>query len=644
MRVLSIVLLLLSLAASASAAQDTPLARAMKHVRADEWSAAIAAARPAGQVALDVVEWRRLRAGIGQFSDYQAFLARNGDWPGLKALRKRGEGSITGAVSATEVLEYFAEQPPQTGDGAYQRVRAFRQTGLEGDAMAEAVKSWRTLSIGRNARANFLEAYGSLLQPHHQARLDMLLWRGLTDEATAMLPRVSEGWRKLAAARIALRQSKGGVDDLIAAVPPSLRDNPGLAYERFLWRLRKGFEGSALEMMEARSGSAEDLGEPNLWGGWRRVFARQLMRDGEAARAYRLASSHHIAEGRNHADLEWLSGYIALRKLDDPETALQHFRRFRAAVFTPISLGRAGYWEGRAQEALGNDEGARAAYAFGAEYQTSFYGLLAAERGGLPMDMDLTGDGLVEDWREADFMQSSVMQAALMFHEAGERNLAERFMVHLAETQDERSLRLMGDLALSLDEPHLALMIAKQAAQQGYALPRAYYPLHPLVDEDLPVPTELVLSIARRESEFDFVVVSPAGARGMMQVMPGTAKDVARELELAYDGNRLLNDWKYNVRLGSSYLEGLIDEFGPSYVLVAAGYNAGPSRPRRWIQRFGDPRSAGVDVVDWIEHIPFSETRNYVMRVMESIPVYRARLTGETAPLRLSKELRRSPS
>ena len=201
----------------------------------------------------------------------------------------------------------------------------------------------------------------------------------------------------------------------------------------------------------------------------------------------------------------------------------------------------------------------------------------------------------------------------------------------------------LADLALSLDAPHIALKIAKQAAQQGYMLPRSYYPLHPLRSEELPVAPELTLSIARRESEFNPVAVSGAGARGIMQLMPRTAQAMTSKLGLGYNGDRLLTDWRYNSQLGSAYLALLIEEFGKSYVLVAAGYNAGPSRPRKWIERFGDPRNESVDAVDWIEHIPFDETRNYVMRVMESLPVYRARLTGQVQELTLSQELRQSP-
>jgi soluble lytic murein transglycosylase len=363
------------------------------------------------------------------------------------------------------------------------------------------------------------------------------------------------------------------------------------------------------------------------------------MRAGEARTAYRLASRHGLTGGSTYADLEWLAGYVALTYLDDPETALRHFENLRLAVETPISLGRAGYWEGRAYEAMGNAEMAQAAYAFGGEFQTSFYGLLAAEKAGMPMDPELTGRTEYGDWRTSSFANSSVLAAALLLQRAGEMTLAERFLTHLAEGLNAQEVGQLANLAFELEEPHIALMIAKRAAEGGIVVPSAYYPVVDLGASNPIVPPELALSIARRESEFDPTVVSGVGARGLMQLMPGTAEEMAGDLGLSYSANRLTTDPAYNATLGVAYLAELVNNFGSNFVLVSAAYNAGPSRPIRWMEERGDPRSGQIDVIDWIEHIPFTETRTYVMRVMESLPVYRARLSGQTEPIRLSEEL-----
>jgi soluble lytic murein transglycosylase len=234
----------------------------------------------------------------------------------------------------------------------------------------------------------------------------------------------------------------------------------------------------------------------------------------------------------------------------------------------------------------------------------------------------------------------SVFEAARWLRAAGEPDLAERFLVHLAESLTPEEMESLADVALEWDRPHMALMIAKYAASQGVILPRAYFPVVDLGVDPIPVPPEWALSIARRESEFNPSVMSSAGARGLMQLMPGTAEIVSRDLGLDYSVSRLITDPRYNARLGTAYLADLRERFGDNVILVAAGYNAGPGRPARWIELYGDPRSPNVDPVDWIEHIPFRETQNYVMRVMESVPIYRARLAGEPVPLKVSEEMK----
>ncbi|MGC9420428.1 MAG: transglycosylase SLT domain-containing protein [Rhodovulum sp.] len=637
---LTFLVLVLALAVPLRGAAETPLVQAMADVRADRWNEAWDHADRAGPVARDIVTWRWLRAGEGRFGDYVEFLARNPDWPGLDRVRAEGEGKIPGHADPDAVLAYFRDAGPVTGAGALRLVQAHAARGETADAQAMAVLAWRTLALSEGAQVALLARFRTQLADHHAARVDEMLWQGHFVSARRVLPLAPEGWEALAAARIALREQAPGVDVLIERVPEALRGDAGLAYERFLWRARKGRNADAIDLMEERSSSAAALGRPGQWAGWRRVFARQVLREGDAKRAYGLAARHFLTGGEDYADLEWLAGFIALRFLDDADTALTHFRNFEAAVETPISLGRAGYWEGRALEALGRAEEAQAAYRMGGAHQTSFYGLLAAEKAGMAMDPALVGDETYPEWRDAPWAESSVLRAALMFHEAGERNLMEWFLTHLAETAGPEGQRQLAGLALRLGEPHVALRIAKVAAGQGNVMMAAYFPVTDLAEADHPVPAELVMAIARRESEFDPGVASGAGALGLMQLMPRTAQAMAEKLEVSYSTKALTRDPAYNARLGGAYLAQLIEEFGPNPVLVSAAYNAGPSRAHRWVAERGDPRSAGVDVVDWIEMIPFRETRNYVMRVAESLPVYRARLSGRTGVLRLSEELK----
>ncbi len=249
-------------------------------------------------------------------------------------------------------------------------------------------------------------------------------------------------------------------------------------------------------------------------------------------------------------------------------------------------------------------------------------------------------DSRPADWRQSTFAGSSVLEAARLLAQAGDRTLAKRFFLHLGESLDGGELAQLADLALSINEPHVAVLIGKAAAERGVIIPRAYFPVPDMVPDGLAVSRALALAIARRESEFDPAARSRADARGLMQVLPGTAKLVAAELGVAYEAGKLLTDPAFNVQMGAGYLAKMVAEFGPSIALVASGYNAGPGRPRRWIAELGDPRLAGTDIVDWVETIPFTETRTYVMRVAEGVVIYRAKLRGAVGPVRISAELK----
>ena len=446
------------------------LAAALEQIRVSDWDAARASVRNDSQAARDIIEWHRLRAGLGDAQATITFLERNPNWPGLKWLRRKSEPAMASADTDAR-LAFYADTPPQAAEGVLSHAAALKADDHLGEAEASIVLAWRTLPMGRTVQGDFLEDHAELLAPHHVARLDRMLWDRHLVSARQMLSLVSDGQRKLAEARIALHELAPGVDTRIEAVPDALQSSPGLAHKRFEWRVRKGRTEDAIALLLERSSSAEALGEPDKWASRRCGLARQTMRTGDAAQAYRIAAQHGLTEGSDFADLEWLSGFVALRLLNDPATALTHFQRFNGAVASPISKGRAGYWTGRAHEALGDTAAARAAYAEGARHQTSFYGLLAAERGALPFDAILTTPPDLPPWRQAPFMGSSVLEAALLFLDAGALNPAERFLTHLVEGLDPVQAGQLGDMAVALGHPHLAVMIGKRAARTGTVLP-----------------------------------------------------------------------------------------------------------------------------------------------------------------------------
>lgn len=641
-RLVSALVLTAAVLAGAPVRAEDPaqLAAALKAGAGGDWGAADAAAARAGRISSDIVTWTRLRAGVGAFVEYQDFLARNPDWPGLPLLQKKGEEAIGPDVPAQAVIAYFAPRAPQTGAGALALARALAAAGRTAEAQEAAIRGWRSFSLTPEEETAYLSAFGPALAEHHGGRIAALLKEGDLEGARRMLPLVPEGTRRVAEARIALQTDAAGVDSLIKAVPERMMSSAGLALDRFRWRLRKGLTEDAIALMLERSESAEMLGDPESWGTQRRRLARLEMREGDPRRAYRLAARHFLTTGEDYADLEWLSGYIALRKLGDGETALRHFARFEAAVASPISLGRAYYWQGRAYESLGRAAEAREAYQKGARHQTAFYGLMSAEKLGLPLDPALAGRETYPDWRQGSFVSSSVFQAAVLLRAAGDELVSTRFLLHLNESLGrEDAARLMG-LAQEWDAPFTTLMIAKAEAEKGNVWPAAYFPLNGAETLDLPVPKPLALSITRRESEFYMAAQSPVGALGLMQVMPDTAKEVAGKIGLPFERRRLTTDGVYNTRLGTAYLAQLRERFGPSPLLVASGYNAGPSRPSRWIEALGDPGDDAVDVVDWLEHIPIQETQTYVMRVTEGIIAYRERLGIGGGPVRITDILR----
>jgi soluble lytic murein transglycosylase len=625
----------------------TGFAVAAGALTAEDWDLAYLLAESDGPVARDLVTWTRLRAGAGTFDDYLTFLGARPDWPGLESLRAKAELAIPQDADPVAVAGFFGAGLPQTGEGAVRLAAALNALGLAEEARDMLVRTWLTQSLTDEGHAAMLVTHADILAPHHPARTDALLWRWRTTDATRMLPLLSADQRALAEARIALIGNAGNRAALLQAVPAALQDHPGLAYDRFNRLADGGDYTDASALLMARSDSAESLGQPFRWASWRATLARWTMRTGNPADAYAMASRHRLTGEDTttpvYYDLEWLAGYISLTYLDDPAQALGHFEAVSAAVDSPISVGRAGYWLGRAHTALGDAEAAAAAYARAATQQTSFYGLLAAEALGQSLDPALTGAEEFPAWQGAPALSGDLTRAMLLLMQANRRGDAILFVTAQGRTFERTGLAQLGAMLTAMDEPFFTLVVGKNAAARGIVLPAIYFPLHPLAQMELAADPALALSIARRESEFNFVVGSPVGALGLMQLMPATAEEVAAELGLPYSRARLTSDWPYNAVLGAQYLANLQAQFGDSPVMIAAGYNAGPSRPATWITERGDPRKGEADVVDWIEHIPFTETRNYVMRVTESIPVYEARLSGQTGPVRFTRLLTGAP-
>ncbi len=624
-------LLALPLAKPVRAEDPGAMVLALAAADARDWVTARDAALRAGPLAEALVGWQALRAGYGDFADYARFLRANPDWPGLDLLIQRGEAKLRPGADPDDIRLWFANRAPATRPA----LQALMATLAPAEATEALHRFFAAQPMPAADEAALLTAHPDLAAMI-PLRLSTLLDAGEWVQAERLLPRLPEAARPLPLARIALQSGRDGVDDLILALPADSRADPGLTMDRFLWRVRaKQHEGAQALMLEA-SASPERLRDPVQWAPMRVDYARLAMRNGDWSRALRLAAPHFLPpDNRHYADLEWLAGFAAL-KTGDPARALDHFRHLETVVGAAISKSRAHYWQGRAHEAMGDESAAQTAYAAAADYPGTYYGQLAMEKTGRPLPEDYAVAGAAIDtlpnWRGSTLRENGLFRAGLWLIASGRRDEAQRFFLHLAQTASPEDIARMSRLMYEAGSPWHGLRLAKQSANQGVIWPAAHFPLTGLESEDLGPPPELVMAIARQESEFNHTAASPVGARGLMQVMPATAEQMARKIGAPYDEPRLSQDAAYNARLGSAYLTGLADRFGPSVALIAAGYNAGPGRSARWLNDFGDLRRE-ADPIDWVELIPFDETRNYVMRVAEALPVYRARIHGKPAPV-----------
>jgi soluble lytic murein transglycosylase len=372
-----------------------------------------------------------------------------------------------------------------------------------------------------------------------------------------------------------------------------------------------------------------------------RLRMNEALKAGDVAAAYSAVANHGLTPGGTEfAEAESFAGWLALNKLRNPALAAGHFARLDANVRSPVSKARAAYWRGRAAEAAGDAAQARNFYLLGAQHTTTFYGQLAAERTGAPLLVTMA-DPEPTAAERSEFQNREVVRALRLLSSAGEKSLVRVFALHLGDVvQTPTELAVAVDTIKGLGEQELSLLAYRRGAQRGIILHERGYPVRTPPSVAGGAEPAFVLAITRQESQFDPRVRSSADARGMMQLLPGTARDTARKIGVGYEESQLWEP-EYNMRLGSAYLGQVADRFSGSYIMAAAGYNAGPGRPGQWAAFCGDPRASTSDPLDYIECIPFSETRNYVMNVLSNMQVYRARLAGGSAPITLSRDLKR---
>ena len=578
-----------------------------------------------------IVAWLDLgrRESDATFIELSAFIEANPDWPGLFGLYRNAELRLPENFSPAEVLAWFGDRLPITGKGALRYVAALWDSGQQSRARTAARRYWIEADFDADEEKTFHGRFRSLLAVEDEiARLDRLLWARRTSSAQRQIQRVPAGPAALAMARLALIDDRPGVDALIERVPPQLRDDPGLTYERAAWRQQRGrFEG-VVELLDALPPQA-----PQNAAWWRLrnwVVWRALDRN-DYALAYRMSAGHGHAEGIPFADGEWQAGWLAFTYLGKPATAYEHFVRLHDGVTSEISRSRGAFWAGEAAVKLGRPEDAQRWYQAAAAYPATFYGQLADQRLGRARVPPTVALLVVSAAKRTAFETRDTVQAVRLLAALEQPRLQDIFVARLRQdAQDLDDYRLIVELTSEAGREDLALRTAKAARRDGHDLHPLLYPRRALPIGPAPE-AALVLAVMRQESEFYPKARSPVGALGLMQLMPATARHTAQRMGLPFNGDRLTDDPDYNVRLGQAYLNELLEQFKGSYILALAAYNAGPTRAKSWINLYGDPRDPSVDPISWIERIPFAETRNYVQRILESLVVYRDENPAEAA-------------
>ena len=603
-------------------------------------------ARVQNPIARKLITWRRLTgAGVTPtFDEAEKFLAENPDWPQHERLLRRAEQALPVSWKAERVVSWFGTREPLSALGAARLGAAEQVMGETGKGLARIRGAWIEGDFSRAQSRAFYKRFRKILTPaDHLARLDRLLWDGRHSAARRLLPLVDKSWQRLAQARIALRRRAGNVDALIKRVPEALKSHAGLVYERLRWRRRKNLD-TALELAKTLE---KELPQAEMWWEERAILARRALRKGHVTDAYHIAKNNGLAPGgAAHAEAEWLSGWIALRFLKDDDSAFQHFERMHGAVKYPVSIARSAYWAGRAKEFGGDTK--RAVYWFGkaAAHPLTFYGQLAFARlwPGKSLELPRTVDLSLTPM--AAFDNHEMVQVIRILGELAAHDLMRHFVRSpTALSEDLQWWARTAQLARLSGRPDLSIRIANKADRNGKpllrneAFPVITLPKLPKTASSDPPEASLTLALIRQESAFRPTARSHAGAQGLMQIMPATAKVVSKRLKIRYSRLRLITSSGYNMTLGQSYLGDLLRKFRGSYVLALAGYNAGPHRARRWIKLHGDPRDPDVDAIDWVEIIPFDETRNYVQRVLENLQVYRLGFSKTEVALGLENDL-----
>lgn len=581
----------------------------------------------------------RTHGGEVEFQRIQDFQRAAPKWPLSETLSKRAEQALLNAREpAGVVLSYFEGRKPLTAEGHAALARAYFENGDEKTARAELRRAWSRADLQADAESRIAAEFsGHLTATDHKHRLSRLILAQESSAALRHAKRLGGEHMRVAQVGQALLRGVGGAEKKYMALPSSLRAEPALRYALArLYRKQEKFTKARAILLDT-PGSAAGMIDPSAWWQERRILARRSIgpnhRDLWKA-GYKIASQHGMSSGEDFVDAEFLAGWIALRYLKDADRGLQHFANVEGGADSRTERARGGYWKGRALAALGDKGAANQAYRSAAQHSTIYYGQLAREQIGLGEVPEEINSGTFSNAALSRVERDEVIRAVRLMHRASGKEHLHMFLWSIASRfKSVEEMNAAASLMHDLGGTTMALKLAKLAGQFKVDIDSWSYPVRGLPNWKQigkPIEKPLVFALSRQESEFNPTAGSKAGAQGLMQLMPGTARIVARQYGVPYVQSKLKGDPAYNVKLGAAHLADLVEDFGGSYVLTLVGYNAGPRRASEWVKEFGDPRSGQVDAVDWVESIPFQETRQYVQKVLQNLHVYRSRLAPQT--------------
>ena len=609
--------------------RDTEHARnALLFAERGNWREALLHAKKASNpLVRDYITWKSMRDGdYFDFDAFHNFLLRNPNWPDEKKLILNAESQLyeDGGVSFRQKSEWFDKHKPISGKAKIVYAHALKES--YGEAKMQefisrlAREAWRNGDFDASQEKEIIRDFGKWLRPDdYIARIDRLLWEGKTTPASRMMFTVPKAYAALFEARIRLDLNKPGVSQAVAQIPFQLRNDPGLLYSRMKWRERDDQDEGVREILLQ---TPKTVPYPEKWWPSRHRQVREALDNHDATQALKLLENHGQVEGASKADALWLQGWINLTVFNRPEKAFGYFTELEKTVNYPVSKSRAGYWMGRAATAMKKPEIARKWYGLAAAHPTTFYGQLSALEMGnanlsLPAAIPPT-NAQKKAFREDSRVRLVHMLAALRRYDEATAFIESR----MENANNYAEAMMTAELGNEIGKQHISVKASKTGLQHNFILPKTSYPYFK-VDFTPDIEPSLMWAITRQESLFDPYARSSANAMGMMQLLPSTAKEVARKNGYSYQESSLTTPM-YNLKLGSTFLGSLINRFDGSYILAIASYNAGPGRVRQWMEEYGDPGKSPHAAVDWIERIPYSETRNYVQRILENLQVYRA--------------------